>query len=122
MDHRLFFVLGDMLSNIMTGAIVAWACWSLFDSDWNMFVAMVLAMGFGMFLSMLLWLPAGLLFGVMEAMVPMMFTGMVASMIVGMWAAMHPLSLQAAIATGAVSGLLCINIIWILNNHLRGQQ
>lgn len=122
MDNRLYFVLGDLLSNLIVGALVAWACWLLFDNSWNMFLAMIIAMAFGMILSMLLWVPAGILFGAMEVMVPLMLTGMVSSMIVGMWAAMHPIQLSVALACGTISGLASINVVWILNNHLRGAR
>ncbi|MDZ7781643.1 MAG: hypothetical protein U5K56_01385 [Halioglobus sp.] len=58
----------------------------------------------------------------MEVMVPIMFSGMLGGMVVGMWAAMAPLSGTAAAGVGAICGLIGINVIWILNNGLRGRR
>jgi len=81
-------------------------------------VAMIL----GMLLGLVLFVPLGILFGAMEVMVPIMFSGMLGGMVVGMWAAMAPLSGAGAAVIGGVCGLIGINVIWILNNSLRGQR
>lgn len=122
MDKRLYFVLGDLASNVLAGAIIGWICGLLVGTGWNMFVAMFVMMAVGMALSLLLWLPASILFGAMEVMVPIMLTGMVSGMVVGMWGAMSPIDAGEAFRIGAISGLACIVAVWILNNQVRGLQ
>ena len=84
MDSRLYFVLGDLAANILCGAIIGAVCYLIFDPDWNMLAAMFFAMGVGMVVSMLLWFPTSIVLGAMEAMLPMMLTGMYSGMVVGM--------------------------------------
>jgi hypothetical protein len=122
MDHRLFFVLGDLTVNIVVGAAVAWLCALFVGVGWNMFLAMILSMIIGMIIGTLLFFPLGIAFGAMEVMLPAMFTGMVSGMVVGMWATMEPLSGMSALAIGGVCGLACIVSIWILNNSVKGVQ
>lgn len=120
MDSRLYFVLGDLASNILVGLVVGWLCSLVVGVGWNMLFAMLLAMVIGMVLGTLLWLPLGMMFGAMEVMLPTMFGGMLSGMVVGMWAAMTPLGGAEAAAIGAVCGLVAIVIIWVLNNSVRG--
>lgn len=122
MDSRLYFVLGDLVGNILVAALAGWLCSLLIGPGWNMWVAMVAAMILGMLLGLLLFFPLGILFGAMEVMLPIMFSGMLGGMVVGMWAAMAPLSGAGAAVIGGVCGLIGINFIWILNNSLRGQR
>ena len=77
MDHRLYFVLGDLFANLTTGALVGWLSWLIVDPGWNMWIAMFLMMVISMFVAIILWIPFSVLFGAMEVMVPLMFTGMV---------------------------------------------
>lgn len=120
MDHRLYFVLGDLLANVLSSAFIGWVCSLFISPEWNMWIAMFVAMAAGMFIALILWLPFGTLFGAMEVMLPMMFSGMMSSMVVGMKAAMMPLAASDALFLGGVCGLICLVIIWILNNSLRG--
>jgi hypothetical protein len=120
MDSRLYFVLGDLASNILVGAIAGCLCALIIGVGWNMFFAMLLAMAIGMLVGLVLWIPLGMLFGAMEVMLPTMFGGMVSGMVVGMRAAMSPLSSDDALMMGAVCGLASIVAIWILNNSVRG--
>ena len=122
MDKRLYFVLGDLAVNVLAGAIVGALTWLLIDTDWNMMIAMFVAMAFGMAIAGVLWIPASIMFGAMEVMVPIMLSGMVSGMVVGMWAAMHTMSGSMAFWVGAVSGLVSIVAVWILNNQIRGPQ
>ncbi len=120
MDSRLYFVLGDLASNVLVGAVVGWLCALLVGVGWNMFFTMLLTMAIGMIVGTALWLPLGVLFGAMEVMLPTMFGGMLSGMLVGMWAAMAPLDSNEALIIGGVCGLVSIVIIWILNNSVRG--
>ena len=120
MDSRLYFVLGDLASNVLVGAVVGWLCALLVGVGWNMFFTMLLTMVIGMIVGTALWLPLGTLFGAMEVMVPTMFGGMLSGMVVGMWATMAPLGGYEALSIGGVCGLISIVLIWILNNSMRG--
>lgn len=120
MDSRLYFVLGDLFSNILVGVVAGWLAALVVGEGWNMFLAMVLAMVIGMAVGTILWLPLGTLFGAMEVMLPTMFGGMLSGMVVGMWAAMAPVGGFAAALVGGVCGLLSIVIVWVMNNTLRG--
>ncbi len=122
MDSRLFFVLGDLGGNLLVAAVAGWLCALLIPVGWNMFFAMLVAMAIGMVVGLVLFFPLGIFFGAMEVMVPTMFSGMLSGMVVGMWAAMEPVSGQQALVCGAVCGLIGINIIWIMNNSLRGPR
>ena len=120
MDSRLYFVLGDLGSNVFIGLVVGWLSAMLVGVGWNMYLAMVVTMVLGMVVGTILWLPLGILFGAMELMVPTMFTGMASGMVVGMWAAMEPLGANEAAIIGGVCGLASIVLVWIVNNSLRG--
>ena len=122
MDSRLYFVLGDLFSNLLVAILAGWLCSLLIPAGWNMFLAMLVAMVIGMAVGLGLFFPLGVAFGAMEVMLPTMFTGMFSGMVVGMWAAMMPLGGLQAVAAGAVCGLVGVNVIWILNNSLRGVQ
>jgi hypothetical protein len=120
MDSRLYFVLGDLLSNILVGLVAGWLCALVVGEGWNMFIAMLFAMVIGMVVGTVLWFPLGMLFGAMEVMLPTMFGGMLSGMVVGMRAAMLPVSSYEAAALGSVCGLIAIVIVWVLNNSVRG--
>jgi Na+/citrate or Na+/malate symporter len=122
MDHRLYFVLGDLFANLVVGAVAGWACALLIGVEWNMFIAMVIAMVIGMLVGLFLFFPLGILFGAMEVMLPTMFSGMMSGMAIGMWAAMAPVTASQGLQWGAVVGLICLAIIWILNAGLRGRR
>ena len=122
MDNRLYFSVGDIIANMITGFLIAIICWSIVSTDWNMFIAMVLTMVLGMVIS----LPIALVFvapyGAMEVMLPVMLTGMVSGMVVGMWESMHALSFMEASLLGLVCGLATIIVIWMINAQLRGKR
>lgn len=120
MDSRLYFVLGDLFSNVAVGLAAGVLAALVVGEDWNMYLAMILAMVLGMIVGTVLWLPLGALFGAMEVMLPTMFGGMISGMVVGMWVAMSPISVKAAALVGMACGLLAIVIVWIINSSLRG--
>ena len=122
MDHRLFFVIGDLVANVAVGLFAGLICWSIVDTGWHMLVAMFVMMAVGMVCGLIVFFPASIKLGAMEVMVPVMFSGMLAGMVVGMAAAMMPLTLQQGLALGAASGLAGIVIIWIANSLLRGSR
>ncbi len=120
MDHRLYFVLGDLVANTLVGALIGSLAALIVGPGWNMNVATLVLMCLGMLIAGFLSLIIGVLFGAMEVMVPVMLTGMVSGMVVGMWAAMTPLSVTTAALIGAVCGLVTIVGVWIVNNAVRG--
>lgn len=120
MDHRLYFVLGDLIANTAVGALIGSLAALIVGPGWNMFVAMLVLMCVGMLISFILSLLIGILFGAMEIMVPVMLTGMVSGMVVSMWASMAPLSGTSAALIGAVCGFVSVVAVWIVNNAVRG--
>jgi hypothetical protein len=120
MDNRLYFVLGDLLANIVCGMLVGLVAVLVVRHGWNMWMAMVLMMLVGMVMGLLLTFPFGHWFGAMEVMIPVMQTGMMAGMVVGMWQAMSPLSGGQGALLGALTGLIVINVVWVANIALRG--
>jgi hypothetical protein len=119
-DSRLYYVLGDMLINLLIGMVAALAAWAIVGPGWNMWLAMAVMMPLGMVIGMLIYFPLGSRLGAMEAMIPSMYTGMWAGMVVGMMEAMMPLSLRHALEMGAACGIAEIIFIWIANTILRG--
>lgn len=122
MDSRWYFVLGDLFSNLLVGAIAGWLCVLVVGEGWNMVLAMLLAMAIGMLVGLFLWPPLAVLFGAMEVMVPIMFSGMVSGMFLGMAATMRPIGHLEALQTGALYGLGSLVFIWILNSFMRGAR
>jgi hypothetical protein len=120
MDNRLYFVLGDILSNIVIAALIGALAVVIVDTGWNMWLAMILMMVIGMALALPGAFLFGYWFGAMEIMVPVMQAGMWSGMVVGMWQAMSPLSVQQGVLIGAVTGLVVLNVIWVANIALRG--
>lgn len=120
MDHRLFYVVGDFIANLVIGVVAGSVAWLIVSPAWNMWAAMFAMMGIGMVLGLILSVPIGIKLGAMEAMMPAMYTGMWAGMVVGMMSAMMPMSLHHAIEMGAACGIAEIIFIWLVNTMLRG--
>ena len=120
MDKRLFYVVGDLVANVIIGVIVALAAWAIVDPAWNMWLAMVAMMALGMALGIVLFFPFSIKLGAHETMIPAMYTGMWAGMFVGMTGAMMPLTMRHAAELGAMVGAAEIVFIWIVNTLLRG--
>ncbi len=120
MDSRVYFVLGDLLSNIAIGALIGLVAVLVVGTQWNMWLAMFLMMVVGMAISFPLSLAFGIYFGAMEIMVPAMLTGMMSGMVVGMWHPMSPLSVSEGAIVGALTGLIVLNAVWVANTALRG--
>lgn len=103
METRPYFIVGDLTSNLATGALVGGVCALLLPTGWNMVAAMVLGMTIGSVIS----LPVAFLFtgpfGAMEIQIPVMLTGMVA----GMATAMQSSLMATAFTDGARLGAFC---------------
>ena len=120
MDNRLYFIIGDLVSNLGAGVLIAVSALLLIGSGWNMFIAMVVMMALGMVAGLFLSLVLGILFGAMEVMVPVMLTGMFSGMISAMWLAMTEVPILHLAWLGAITGLAVTCIIWFVNACLRG--
>ena len=120
MDHRFYFIFGDLVSNVTAGILIALCAALLIGTGWNMFVAMIVMMALGMVLCLFLSLALGILFGAMEIMVPVMLTGMLSGMFSGTWRAMTDVAAMQLVYLGTVTGLVVTCIIWLVNARLRG--
>ena len=120
MDHRLYFIFGDLVSNIAVGVLAALSAAALVGPGWNMFMAMVAMMPLAMALGLFLSLALGILFGAMEIMVPAMLTGMFSGMFSGMWLTMTDVPMMQLACLGAITGFAVTCIIWFVNGRMRG--
>lgn len=115
METRFYFVLGDVLANLLAGVIVGAACAWIFGPAWNMWLAMLVGMPLGMILALPVAMALGALFGAMEVMLPVMVTAMTVSMVVPMMAAMGQLSLRTAVETGCWLAFASLGICYAAN-------
>ncbi|MCY4362248.1 MAG: hypothetical protein OXE42_08695 [Gammaproteobacteria bacterium] len=120
MDNRLYFIVGDLVSNLGAGILIAISAVPLISTGWNMFIAMIVMMALGMVAGLFLSLVLSIFFGAMEVMVPVMLTGMFSGMISAMWLAMTAVPLMHLVWLGAITGLAVTCIIWLVNACLRG--
>ena len=121
MPNRIYFLLGDLLSNLTVGAIAAALSVLFIDAQWNMFTGMVLGMACGMVVAILLGpLLFMRYFGAMEVMVPTMLGGMLSGMVVGMGAAMMDYTLIDAVKHGAAIGFVVLVFCAYANYLIRG--
>jgi len=120
MDHRLKYAVGDFFANLVLAAIVGAICWAIVSPAWNIWVAMFAMMPLGMVAGLIFFFPVAAKLGAMEAMVPLMFNGMLSGMVVGMAGAMAPLPIASALVLGTASGFSGICFIWVCNSLLRG--
>jgi hypothetical protein len=121
METRPYFLFGDLVANVLAGAMVALLCSVVFGPSWNMIMAMFVGMALGMILSMFVALPMGALFGAMEVMVPVMTTGMVAGMVVSMGAAMEAIPAGRAVLMGVWSGVGTLIACSVANAWMKGR-
>jgi hypothetical protein len=119
METRLYFVVGDLLANILVATVaVAFTAW-LIGGAWGMLPSMLVGMVLGMAISLPLIL--ALLFpvlGVMEVMAPCMLSGMLG----GMWGGMWPLAGAEIFRWGLGTGVAVVAIIYALNAVLSGPR
>ena len=120
MDHRLYFIVGDLISNISVGILIALSAALLISTGWNMFIAMAVMMLLAMVMGLFLSLALGIFFGAMEIMVTVMFSSMFSGMLSGMWLAMTDVTLMQLVCLGALTGLVVTCIIWLINAQIRG--
>lgn len=119
METRRYFVMGDIVSNVVAGALVGGACAVLLPPEWNMAVAMITGMALGVATS----LPAGFLlsglFGAMETLLPVMTTGMVAGMAVAMQSSLTAIRPEDAAWIGGLCGLSVVIATYLANAFIK---
>ena len=117
MEKRPYFLIGDLLTNGVTGAVVALVCTSLFSDAWPHLPAMVAGMFVGSAVGMLLATLASVALGAFEVMLPVMTTGM----LVGMLSATSAAALPEAAAAGALVGVGVLVLTYLLNARIHRQ-
>ncbi len=121
METRPYFLLGDLASNVLSGAAVGMLCAALIGESWNHTVAMIVGMVLGMIAILPLQLASNIFFGAFETMLPMMLTGMAVGMVVSMAAADRLVPWQEAAVQGGVIGLAVLMFTYLLNALLHGE-
>ena len=121
MEKRLYFIVGDVLSNVVIGALAAVSIAGLIGPAWNMLLGMIVGMIVGMAESLLAPLTLCPFFGAMEVMLPTMVTGMVAGMVLGMRAVMQPVYFSQAAGLGALVGIGTLLLVLVVNAKLQGE-
>ena len=119
MEKRLYFVAGDILSNIVVGIVSVGVTTLLIGGSMGMWPGMLAGMVIGMVLAM--GLSMGVLaprLGIMEIMMPCMMTGMFG----GMWGGMVPLGIVDTLQWGAATGVTVLTIMYLLNAAISGPQ
>ena len=117
MEKRPYFLIGDVLSNAIVGAVVALICVSAFSDAWHPGLAMVAGMGVGSAVGMLLVMLVSVAFGAFEVMLPVMTTGM----LVGMLSATSTAAVRDAAAGGSLVGVGVLVLTYLLNARLQRQ-
>lgn len=121
MPDRLYFLLGDIISNLSVGAAAGIVSVLFVSTEWNMIIGMLVGMACGMLVALVLGpLVFMRYFGAMEVMVPTMLGGMLSGMIIGMGAAMVHYSVFAAMKQGAIIGLAVLVFCAYTNYLIRG--
>lgn len=121
METRPVYVVGDLLGNILVGAVAGIATAYVCSPEWAMWSAMLMGMLVGMLAgSALAFVALVPLLGAIEVLVPTMFSGMMAGMLVAMADSAGNLTVSAAAGWGALVGLAVIAVIMRLNARLAG--
>lgn len=113
---RLYFLIGDIVSTALIGALVAAICIAVLPADWHMAVAMLPGMAIGMIVPIPLCVfILGRYWGAMELMVPCMLGGMLSGMWVSMATTMSGLSMTKAILIGVAISWAALIFCYVMN-------
>jgi len=116
MFPRLYFLVGDVVSTAVIGALVAAICYAVLPAGWHTAVAMLPGMTIGMFVPVPLCLFLfGRFWGAMELMLPCMLGGMLSGMWAGMAVTMTELSWPGAMLTGAAIAWAALLFCYAVN-------
>ncbi|MFW2405648.1 MAG: hypothetical protein ACN4GT_12835 [Gammaproteobacteria bacterium] len=119
MEKRPYFVIGDLIANILVAtAAVALTTW-LIGGSWGMIPGMIVGMVLGMIIAIPLTVAVlAPLLGIMEVMAPCMLGGMFG----GMWGGMWPLQGEEILRWGVGTGIVSFAVVYVLNTVLSGPQ
>lgn len=118
MERRIYFIAGDVLTNLAAGIFGAWLAWLAVSGDWSMLMAMVVGMIIGMAAGSFCGIFFTPLFGSMELMLPASLSGMLGGMTVAMLHIMIGISAAYAAWCGGAAGLLSLAFTYILQARL----
>jgi hypothetical protein len=119
---RMNFKIIDPLVGFCSGAIIAFAVSQIIPEGWNMFLAMVVGGGVGMFLKFIFLLLLAPFFGAFEVMIPLSLIAMSVGMLSGMAAAQGGFSGACILAAGGIIGLAVSTVIYYSNKKLAHPQ
>jgi hypothetical protein len=121
MEHRPYFVFGDLIACAITGAAAGWVAYATIPATWNSMIAMMA----GMPLGMLVGIVGGILFtpffGALEIALPTALAGMLAGSATAMLQAISAMTPWAAVWTGGLAGLLCLAVVYALQAAMHGE-
>ncbi len=119
MEKRLFFIVGDLLSNILVATVATGITTLLIGGALGMLPGMIIGMVVGMVIAT--GLGMGLLarrLGIMEVVMPCCMSGMLG----GMWGGMWSLGIVETLQWGITTGTGVIAAVYLLNLLLTGPQ
>jgi hypothetical protein len=121
--ESFYFRFGDYAAGALTGVLTTLAVRAVVGPHWDMVVAMLVGMALGMIVHLLLGLLLMPLLGAFEVMIPGAMIGMYGGMLFGMRDSMQhaEISLRAALAVGALFGLLVVFGVRWWHRQLRGE-
>jgi len=119
MEKRLFFVVGDLLSNVLIATVAIAVTTLLIGGRLGMAVGMII----GMVVGMLIATAIGMGFiarrlGIMEVVMPACLSGMLG----GMWGGMWSLSVVETLQWGLITGTGVMVAVYLLNALISGPQ
>jgi hypothetical protein len=119
MEKRPYFVIGDLIANILVAtAAVALTAW-LIGGSWGMIPGMIVGMVLGMIIAVPLTVALlAPLLGIMEVLAPCMLGAMFG----GMWGGMWPLQGAEILRWGVGTGVVSFVVVYALNTVLSGPQ
>jgi len=119
MEKRLYFIVGDVLANIIVATLALAASSALIGGNLGMVPGMFVGMFIGMLVALIISMGVlAPLLGIMEILMPCMLGGMIA----GMWGGMWDLSAAQIWQWGVATGLGTLVFIYVINALLTGPQ
>jgi hypothetical protein len=117
----MYFIAGDVLSNVVMGMVAAWLSVAVVEPSWSMSAGMLAGMLAGMASGLVVTPLFVALFGAMEVMLPVMLTAMLSGMVFGMAGAMQAPALAALLPGGGTIGLLVLLLTYAVDARLHGR-
>lgn len=119
MEHRPYFVVGDVLVSLVVGMLAALGTSALVSRGWIMWLGMLAGLTVG---AIVAGVVGGLvfraLFGALEIVIPAMLTGMLTGMVLGTLSCVSAVPPGDAALLGAGCGFLCLAFVYGMNAYL----